>query len=80
MLILNGMTFPTTHIHTPSPRNALTKSYQFQHYRSFSKVNKKALYVKDHNLRLVNQNDMGPKALVRGLKDPSKMSKNMSKD
>ena len=29
--------------HTPSPRNALTKSYQFQHYRSFSKVNKMAL-------------------------------------
>ena len=43
MLILKGMTFPTTHLHIPSPRNALTKSYQFQHYRSFSKVNKKAL-------------------------------------
>ena len=28
-------------------------------------------------MRLVNQNDMGPKALVRGLQDLSKMSKNM---
>ena len=36
------MTFPTTHLHTSSPINALTKSYQSQHYRSFSKVNKKA--------------------------------------
>ena len=29
------MTFPTTHIHIPSPRNALTKIYQFQHYSEF---------------------------------------------
>ena len=42
-LILKRKTFPTTHLHTSSPRNALTKSYQFQHYRSFSKVNKKGL-------------------------------------
>ena len=31
----------------------------------------------EHNLILVNPNDMGPKALVRGLQDLSKMSKNM---
>ena len=77
MLILRGVPFPTIHLHTPSPRNALTKSYQFLHYRSNSKVNKSTLWVKGHNLRLVNPNDMGPKALVRGLQDLSKMSKNM---
>ena len=43
MLILKGMTFPKSHLHIPSPRNALTKNYQFLHYRSNSKVNKKAL-------------------------------------
>ena len=77
MLILNGIQFPTIHIHTPSLRNALTKSYHFLHYRSNSKVNKSALWVKGHNLRLVNPNDMGPKALVRGLQELSKMFKNM---
>ena len=71
------MQFPTIHLHTPSSRNALTRSYQFLHYRSISKVNKNALWVKGHNLRLVHPNDMGPKALVRGLQDLSKMSKNM---
>ena len=77
MLILNRMQFPTIHLHTPSSRNALTRSYQFLHYRSNSKVNKSTLWVKGHNLRSVNPNDMGPKALVRGLKDISKMPKNM---
>ena len=77
MLILKRIQFPTIHLHTPRSRNALTKSYQLLHYRSISKVNKSTLWVKGHNLRLVNPNDMGPKALVRGLQELSKMSKNM---
>ena len=77
MLILKGMTFPKIHLHIPSPWNSLIKSYLFLHYRSISKVNKNALWVKGHNLRLVNPDDMGPKELVRGLQELSKMSKNM---
>ena len=77
MLILKGMQFPTIHLHTPRSRNALTRSYQFLHYRSISKVNKCTLWVKGHNFRLVNPNDLGPKTLVRGLQELSKMSKNM---
>ena len=77
ILILKRMQLATIHLHTPSSRNDLTKSYQVWHYRSISKVNKNALWVKGHNLILVNPNDMGPKALVRGLQEISKMSKNM---
>ena len=76
-LILKRMKFPTIHIHTPRSRNSLTKNYQSLHYRSISKVNKSTLWVKGHNLILVNSNDMGPEALVRGLQELSKMSKNM---
>ena len=62
MLILKGRTFPTTHFHIPSPRNTLTKSYQFQHYRSFSKSQQKHLLgqssLHEHPLRVKIERDM----------------------
>ena len=45
-LILKRMQFPTIHIHTPRSRNALTRSYEFGHYRSFLKVNKNTFFSK----------------------------------
>ena len=39
-LILKKMQFRTIHIHTRSSKNALTRSYEFWHYKSFLKVKK----------------------------------------
>ena len=78
-LILNRMQFPTINIHTPRSRNVLTRSYKFGHYRSFLKVNKNTFFAKAYNLRMVYQNDMGPKRLVIGHLKISRKSINTSK-
>ena len=76
MLILKGMTFPTIHIHTPSPRNALTKRYEFWHYRSFVKVNKNTFWVKASYMNVEDSIDMRPKGFLRVHLKLSKKSKN----
>ena len=78
-LIFKRMQFHTIHIHTPRSRNALTRSYEFGHYRSFLKVNKNTFFSKAYNLRMEYQNAMRPKVLVRGHLKLSIKSKNTSK-
>ena len=78
-LILNRMQFPIIHLHTPSSRNALTKSYQFQHYRSFLKVNKNTFFAKAYNLNMEYQNEMRPNGLIILNLKLSRKFKNISK-
>ena len=78
-LILNRMQFPTIHIHIPRSKNALTRSYEFGHYRSFLKVNKNTFFSKAYNLRMEYQNEMRPKGLIRIYLKLYKKSKNTSK-
>ena len=78
-LIFKRMKFPTIHIHTPRSKNALTRSYEFGHYRSFLKVNKNTFYAKAYNLNMEHQNELRPKGLVRGHLKISKKSRNTSK-
>ena len=42
------MQLPTIHIHTPSSKIELTRSYEFGHYRSFWKINKNTFLSKLH--------------------------------
>ena len=79
-LIFKRMQFPTIHIHTPRSKNALTRSYEFGHYRSFLKVNKNTFFAKAFNLSTEYQNEIIPKGLVKGHIKLSKKSKNTSKD
>ena len=65
-LILKRMKFPTIHIHLPISKYALTKGYEFGHYRSFLKVNKNTFFAKAYNMSMEYQNAMIPKWLVRG--------------
>ena len=78
-LILKRMQCPTIHLYLPSSKYALTRSYEFGHYRSFLKVNKNTFFVKAYNLSMEYQNEMRPKGLVRGHLKLSKKSKNTSK-
>ena len=79
-LILKRMKFHTIHLHTPRSKYALTRSYEFGHYRSFWKVNKNTFFfVKASNLSMEYQNEMRPKGLIRGHLNISKKSKNTSK-
>ena len=78
-LILKRMQFPTIHIHTPSSRNSLTRSYKFGHYRSILKVNENTFFSKAHNLRMEYKNEMRPKVLVIGHLKLSIKSKKTSK-
>ena len=77
-LIFKRMQLPTIHLQLPSSKYALTRSYEFGHYRSFLKVNKNTFFSKTYNLSMEYQNDMRPKGLVRGHLKLSKKSKNTS--
>ena len=78
-LILNRIKFPTIHLHTPRSENALTRSYEFGHYRSFLKVNKNTFFSKAYNSSMEYQNEMIQKGLIIGHLKLSKKSKNTSK-
>ena len=77
-LILKRMKLPTIHLHTPSPKNALTRSYEFGHYRSFWQVNKNTFWVKASYMNMENSIEMIPKGLFSGYHKISKKSKNTS--
>ena len=70
------MQFPTIHIHLPSSKYALTKRYEFWHYRSFWKVNKNTFWVKASYMNMEDPIEMKPKGLFRGHPKLSKKSKN----
>src|SRR3954466_13548731 len=59
-------------------KNASFERYGLNHYRSFSKVNKKSFFSKGHTRSMENDFDLGPKTLVRGLFKVSKKSYNTS--
>ena len=44
-MILKSMKFPTIHLQIPISKYALTRSYEFGHYRSFWKVKQKHLFL-----------------------------------
>ena len=77
-LILNRMQFPTIHLHLPSTKYALTRSYEFGHYTSFWKVNKNTFWVKASYMNMEDSIEMRPKGLIRGYPKISKKSKNTS--
>ena len=79
-LILKRIQFPTIHIHLPSSKYALTKSYEFGHYRSFWKVNKNTFFVKASYMSMEYKIYMRQKGLIRGHLKLSKKSKNTSKE
>ena len=78
-LILKRIPCSTIHIHLPSSKYALTKGYEFGHYRSFLKVNKNTFFPKAYNLSMEYKNEMRPKGLIIGHLKVSKKSKNTSK-
>ena len=77
--MLKRIQFHTIHLHTPRSKNALTRSYEFWHYRSFWKVNKNTFFVKASNLSMEYQNEMRPKGLIREHAKLSKKSKKTPK-
>ena len=79
-LILNRMPFSTIHIHLPSSKYALTRSYEFGHYRSFWKVNKNTFFVKASYMNMEYQIEMRPKGLLIRHLNISKKSKNTFKE
>ena len=79
-LILKRMQIPTVHLHPTSSKYALTRSYEFGHYRSFWKVNKNTFFVKASYISMEYQNEMRPKGLFRGHIKISNKSKNTSKE
>ena len=78
-LILKRMPFPTIHLQLPSSKYALTRSYEFGHYRSFWKVNKNTFFVKASFMSMEYQIEMRPKGLLIGHLKISKKSKNTFK-
>ena len=79
-LILKRMQFAKIHIQLPSSKYALTRSYEFGHYRSFWKVNKNTFFVKASYMSMEYQIEMRPKGLAIGHLKLSKKSKNTSKE
>ena len=73
------LSLSTIHIQLPSSKYALTRSYEFGHYRSFWKVNKNTFFVKASYMSMEYQKEMRPKGLIRGHLKLSKKSKNTSK-
>ena len=73
------MPFSTIHLHLLSSKYALTRSYEFGHYRSFWKVNKNTSFVKDSYINMEYQINMRPKGFLRGHLKLSKKSNNTSK-
>ena len=77
-LILNRVPFYRIHLHLPSSKYALTRRYEFGHYRSFWKVNKNTFWVKASYMNMEDSIEMRPKGLLRGHPKLSKKSKNTS--
>ena len=77
-LILKRMELLTIHIQLPSSKYALTRRYEFGHYRSFWKVNKNTFFVKASYMNMEDSIEMIPKGLLIGHLDISKKSKNTS--
>ena len=79
-LIFNRMQLPTIHLHLPRSKYALTRSYEFGHYRSFWKVNKNTFFVKASYMSMEYQIEIRLKGLLIGHLKISKKSKNTSKE
>ena len=75
-LILKRMQCPTIHLHLPSSKYALTRSYKFGHYISFWKVSKNTFWVKASYMSMEDSIAMIPKGFLRGHLKLSKNSKN----
>ena len=70
------MQFLTTHLQPSSPKYALTKIYEFPHYRSFWKVDKNTFWVKASYMNMEDPIEMKPKGLFRWHPNLYKKSKN----
>ena len=68
----------TIHLHLPSSKYALTRRYDFGHYRSFWKVNKNTFWVKASYMNMEDSIEMRPKGLLIENPKPSKKSKKTS--
>ena len=79
-LILTRTQFPTIHLQLTSSKYALTRSYEFGHYRSFWKVNKNIFFVKASYMSMEYKIEMRPKGLLIGHLKISKKSKNTCKE
>ena len=79
-LIFKRMPWSTIHLHLPSSKYALTRSYEFGHYRSFLKVNNNTFFVKASYMSMEYIIEMRPKWLIIGHLEISKKSKNTSKE
>ena len=79
-IILKRMQCSTIHLQIPSSKCALTRSYEFGHYRSFWKVNKNTFFVKASYMNMEYQIQMRPQILLRGHLKLSKKSKNTFKE
>ena len=78
-LILNRIPYYTIHLQIPSSKYAITRSYEFGHYRSFWKVNKDTFFVKASYANMEDSIEMRPKGLLRGHLKISKKSRTPSK-
>ena len=78
-LIFKRIQFTTINLHHPSSKYALTRSYEFGHYRLFWKVNKNTFFVKASYLSMEYQNEIRKKGLVIRHHKLSKKSKYTSK-
>ena len=78
-LIFKRVKCYTIHLHLPSSKYALTRSYELGHYRSFWKVNKNTFFVKVSYMSMEYKIEMRTKGLIRGHLKLSKKSKNTSK-
>ena len=72
------MQFPIIHLHPSSSKYALTKIYEFPHYRSFWKVNKNTFWDKASYMNMEDSIEMWPNGLLRGYPKLYKKSKNTS--
>ena len=79
-LILKRIQLYTIHLQLPSSKYALTRSYEFGHYRSFWKVNKNTFFVKASYMRMECQIEMRPKGFLIGHLKLSKKSNNTFKE
>ena len=77
-LIFKRVQLNTIHLHIPRSKYALTRSYEFIHYRSFWKVNKNTFFVKASYMRMEYQIEMRPKRLLIEHPNIYKKSKNTS--
>ena len=79
-VILKRIQFHTIHLQLPSSKYALTRRYEFGHYRSFWKVNKNTFWVKASYMNMEDSIEMIPKWLLRVHLKLSKKSNNTFKE